>query len=61
MAEIEGLDENYARAGYHSRQRWGSRPALVLIDFAQAYYDPSAPLFGGEGCRTALAASTTTP
>jgi maleamate amidohydrolase len=54
MGATEGLDENYARAGYHTRQRWGRRPALVLIDFAQAYFDPSAPLFGGEGCRTAL-------
>jgi maleamate amidohydrolase len=54
MAEIERLDENYARAGYHARQRWGTRPALVLIDFAQAYFDPSAPLFGGDGCKTAL-------
>jgi maleamate amidohydrolase len=54
MSAPEGLDENYARAGYHTRQRWGSHPALVLIDFAQAYFEPSAPLFGGEGCRTAL-------
>ena len=50
----ETLDANYARAGYHASQVWGSRPALILIDFAQAYYDPSAPLFGGDGCRTAL-------
>ena len=32
----------------------GRRPALILIDFAQAYYDPAAPLFGGDGCKTAL-------
>ena len=54
MSALEALDENYARAGYHARQRWGSRPALILVDFAQAYYDEKAPLFGGEGCRTAL-------
>jgi maleamate amidohydrolase len=54
MTALEGMDENYARAGYHTRQRWGLHPALVLIDFAQAYFEPSAPLFGGEGCRTAL-------
>ena len=54
MRASEGLDENYARAGYHTRQRWGLHPALVLIDFAQAYFEPNAPLFGGEGCRTAL-------
>lgn len=50
----ENLSENYARAKYHSAQQWGQRPALVLIDFAQAYFDPSQPLFGGEGCQTAL-------
>ena len=53
----EGLDENYARAGYHAAQTWGARPALILIDFAQAYFEPTAPLFGGEGCRTALASA----
>ena len=50
----EALDTNYARAGYHASQVWGRRPALILIDFAQAYFDPAAPLFGGEGCRSAL-------
>ncbi|MFK7751319.1 MAG: isochorismatase family protein [Sedimentitalea sp.] len=48
------LDTNYARAGYHARQNWGTRPAVVLIDFAKAYFDPNAPLFGGEGCQIAL-------
>ena len=46
----ETVDQNYARAGYHARQTWGLRPALVLVDFAHAYFDQSAPLFGGEGC-----------
>ena len=50
----ETLDTNYARAGYHAAQDWGRRPALILIDFAQAYYDSASPLFGGEGCRSAL-------
>ena len=50
----ESLDTNYARAGYHARQSWGRRPALVLIDFANAYFDPGAPLYGGEGCQSAL-------
>ena len=48
------LDENYARAGYHAAQRRGTRPAVVMIDFANAYFDPEAPLYGGEGCQTAL-------
>jgi len=57
MGEPEGLDENYARAGYHASQTWGRRPALILVDFAQAYFDPASPLYGGEGCRTALASA----
>jgi maleamate amidohydrolase len=49
----ESLDQNYARAGYHARQQWGRRPALLLVDFAQAYFDAASPLFGGQGCVTA--------
>ena len=49
----ETLDQNYEKAGYHARQTYGSRPALVLVDLAQAYFDPDAPLFGGEGCARA--------
>ena len=49
----ESLDQNYARAGYHARQVWGQRPALILIDFAQAYFDPASPLYGGDGCAAA--------
>jgi len=50
----ESLEDNYARAGYHAPQTWGTRPAVVMIDFAHAYYDETGPLFGGEGCRRAL-------
>lgn len=49
----ESLEENYARAGYHTGQQWGRRPALLLVDFARAYYEPDSPLYGGEGCVTA--------
>ncbi|MEL7030027.1 MAG: cysteine hydrolase, partial [Pseudomonadota bacterium] len=31
-------------------QVWGVRPALVLVDFAAAYFVENSPLFGGEGC-----------
>lgn len=57
MSKSETLEANYSRAGYHSQQQWGSNPALVLVDFAQAYYDPESPLFGAEGCQTALDAA----
>ncbi|SLN66976.1 isochorismatase family protein [Roseisalinus antarcticus] len=50
----EDLDTNYSRAGYHARQRWGTRPAVLMIDFAVAYFDEGSPLYGGEGCQTAL-------
>lgn len=46
----EAINENYARAGYHAAQTRGSRPALLLVDFAHAYFDKEAPLYGGEGC-----------
>jgi len=49
----ETLDDNYARAGYHARQSWGRRPALLLVDFARAYFAPDSPLYGGEGCAAA--------
>lgn len=49
----EDLGSNYARAGYHARQQWGTRPALLLVDFARAYFEPDSPLFGGEGCEAA--------
>lgn len=45
----EGLSDNYARAGYHAKQDWGRRPALVLVDFAAAYYVENSPLYAGEG------------
>ena len=49
----ESLEDNYAKAGYHARQAWGLRPALLLVDFAQAYFDETSPLYGGEGCAAA--------
>ena len=47
------LEQNYEKAGYHAQQSRGTRPALVLVDFANAYFDPNAPLYGGEGCVSA--------
>ena len=46
----ETLEQNYDKAGYHAKQSYGAKPALILVDFAQAYFDPDAPLYGGEGC-----------
>ncbi|OIQ32531.1 MAG: isochorismatase [Alphaproteobacteria bacterium MedPE-SWcel] len=52
----EDLASNYKRA-FDNAIGFGARPALILVDFAKAYYDPDCPLFGGEGCRTALASA----
>lgn len=41
----ETLDDNYARAGYHNRIGFGERPALILVDFVEAYFDPNSPLY----------------
>lgn len=46
----ETLIKNYARAGYHAQQSWGHKPALILVDFARAYFETASPLYGGEGC-----------
>jgi maleamate amidohydrolase len=41
----EDLDANYARAGYHQRVGSGRTPALLLVDFVEAYFEPSSPLY----------------
>lgn len=40
----DDLDANYARA-YNTRVGFGSRPALLLVDFCQAYFDPECDLY----------------
>lgn len=50
----DALDQNYAKAGYHAAQTRGSRPAVMFIDFAVAYFDEQSPLFGGAGCQIAI-------
>lgn len=42
----DDLVENYKKA-YGNRVGFGKRPALVLVDFAQAYFDPESELFAG--------------
>jgi maleamate amidohydrolase len=41
------LDSNYATAGYHNRLGYGGRPALLLIDFVQSYFEPGSPFYAG--------------
>lgn len=45
MTETD-LKANYA-AAYDNRIGFGRKPALILIDFVQAYFEPSSPLYAG--------------
>lgn len=40
----QDLDANYNIA-YGKKAGFGKRPALVLVDFAHAYFDPECPLY----------------
>lgn len=42
----DALDANYKRA-FGKRIGFGARPALILIDFVEAYFDPDCPLYAG--------------
>ena len=42
----DDLDANYRRA-YGNRIGFGQRPALILIDFVQAYFDEGCDLYAG--------------
>lgn len=39
------LDTNYASTGFNSRLGFGQRPALVMIDFVEAYFTEGSPLY----------------
>ena len=53
----DDLEKNYSRAMYHSPQKYGNKLAVIFIDFANAYFDESSPLYGGDGCQKALESS----
>ena len=46
MTDSEALSANYARA-YGTRVGFGARPALILVDFCQGYFDPDCDLYAG--------------
>jgi len=50
----ENADENYASV-YDNRIGFGSRPALLLVDFVQAYFDETCDLYAAP--KAALAAA----
>jgi nicotinamidase-related amidase len=43
----ETLEQNYARGGFGTRLNPGRRPALLIVDFVEAYLDPKSPLYAG--------------
>jgi nicotinamidase-related amidase len=45
----KGLDADYVGAGFGGRLGFGRSPALVVIDFCNAYTSPGSPLYAGEG------------
>lgn len=44
-----GRQEDYEQAGLGGELRPGSSPALLLVDPARAYVDPTCPLYAGVG------------
>lgn len=48
------LETSYARSGFGLSLGMGSRQALIMIDFAKAYFDASSPLYANcDGVRLA--------
>jgi maleamate amidohydrolase len=45
MQQAKDLHADYASAGFGSAIEPGHRPALILIDFARAYFDQASPLY----------------
>lgn len=42
----ENLDDNY-KIAYDNKAGFGKSPALVMVDFAQGYFDPDCVLYAG--------------
>lgn len=47
MRRADLLHSDYTAAGFGSALQPGKRPALLLIDFARAYFDKNSPLYAG--------------
>ncbi len=39
------INDDYAHAGFNGRLSPGAHPALILVDFARAYFDPACGLY----------------
>lgn len=47
MRTADHLSQDYAAAGFGRVLQPGKRPALLLVDFARAYFDQASPLCAG--------------
>jgi maleamate amidohydrolase len=58
MAKSDVTDPHadYAEAGFGGDLPWGERPALLLVDFAAAYFREGSPLYAGVEAERAVAA-----
>lgn len=54
--QVEDLGGDYEAAGFGGALKPGTRPVLLLIDFARAYYDPDSQLYAGVEAARASAA-----
>ena len=45
VLKVSDRDRDYASAGFGRSLGGGARPALLLVDFARAYFEPTSPLF----------------
>lgn len=45
MSLSESLQANYANGAFGQRLGFGTRQALLMVDFARAYFEPESPLF----------------
>lgn len=43
----EKLRDDYLQAGFNRRLGFGEKPAVLVVDMCQAYFDPEAPLYAG--------------
>ena len=43
----QDLAQNYDASGFNKRLGFGDRPAVILIDLVEAYFDKSSPLYAG--------------
>jgi nicotinamidase-related amidase len=43
----QGAEQNYRESGFHQDMGFGETPALLMVDFVEAYLDKDSPLYAG--------------